>query len=64
MIRKARAEQIVREPRHRDRFDYIFVGSWDAHPKADARVQVATLVFSKPVDGHLDKRSLRRHGRS
>jgi endonuclease/exonuclease/phosphatase family metal-dependent hydrolase len=42
-------EQIVRQPHHRSRFDYVFVGSWEAHPKAHARVQAARLAFDKPV---------------
>ncbi|MBE1507908.1 endonuclease/exonuclease/phosphatase family protein [Rhizobium viscosum] len=45
------SEQIVRQPGHRCRFDYVFVGSWDAHPKAHAVIQSATLAFDKPIDG-------------
>jgi endonuclease/exonuclease/phosphatase family metal-dependent hydrolase len=45
------AEQIVRQPHYRTRFDYVFVGSWDAHPKARAKVEAARLAFDKPVDG-------------
>lgn len=48
---KAGAEQIVRQPGYRDRFDYVFIGSWDAHPKAHARVESAKLAFDRPVDG-------------
>ena len=44
------AEQIVRQPNHRSRFDYVFVGSWDAHPKAHAKVQDARLAFDRPID--------------
>jgi len=38
-------------PGHRDRFDYVFIASRDAHPKAHARVQSATLCFDRPIDG-------------
>jgi endonuclease/exonuclease/phosphatase family metal-dependent hydrolase len=48
---RAGADQIVRQPGHRSRFDYVFVGSWDFHPKGHARIQSATLAFDKPIDG-------------
>jgi hypothetical protein len=48
---RAGAEQIIRQPNYRCRFDYVFVGSWDTHPKAHARVQSAALAFDQPVDG-------------
>jgi endonuclease/exonuclease/phosphatase family metal-dependent hydrolase len=48
---KAGAEQIVGQSDYRKRFDYVFVGGWDAHPKAHARVQSAKLVFDQPIDG-------------
>jgi endonuclease/exonuclease/phosphatase family metal-dependent hydrolase len=48
---RAGAKQIVRQPHHRSRFDYVFVGGWDAHPKAHAEIQSARLAFAKPVDG-------------
>jgi endonuclease/exonuclease/phosphatase family metal-dependent hydrolase len=44
-------DQIVRQPSHHSRFDYILVGSWDFHPKARALIQSAMLVFNKPIDG-------------
>ena len=47
----AGAEQIIGQPGHRSRFDYVFVGSWDAHPKAHARVKTASLAFDRPIDG-------------
>jgi endonuclease/exonuclease/phosphatase family metal-dependent hydrolase len=47
----AGARQIVGQPGHRSRFDYVLVGSWDAHPKAHARVEAASLAFDKPIDG-------------
>lgn len=48
---RAGIEQIVRQPNHRSRFDYVFVGSWGAHPKGHAFIQSATLAFDKPTDG-------------
>lgn len=49
----ARSEigMIVRQPHHRRRIDYIFVGSWDAHPHAACEIQAASLAFDQPVDG-------------
>jgi endonuclease/exonuclease/phosphatase family metal-dependent hydrolase len=44
--------QIVGQPRHRRRVDYVFVGSWDAHPMAHGRVVSAQLAFNQP-DGDL-----------
>jgi len=44
-------DQIIRQPDHRRRVDYVFIGSWDAHPKAHGRVQAATLAFDQPTDG-------------
>lgn len=42
---------LVRQPGHRRRIDYVFVGSPHAHPHAHARVRDARVVFDKPVDG-------------
>jgi endonuclease/exonuclease/phosphatase family metal-dependent hydrolase len=42
---------IVRQPGHRRRLDYVFTGSWHAHPKARAEVVEARLVLDQPVDG-------------
>jgi endonuclease/exonuclease/phosphatase family metal-dependent hydrolase len=47
----AGAEQIIGQPHHRSRFDYVFVGSWDAHPKGHARVVNANLAFNQQIDG-------------
>lgn len=49
----ARSEivMIVRQPHHCRRVDYVFVGSWDAHPKAFCEIQSASLGFDRPVDG-------------
>jgi endonuclease/exonuclease/phosphatase family metal-dependent hydrolase len=44
-------DQIIRQPDHRRRIDYVFIGSWEAHPKAHARVQAAKLAFDQPIDG-------------
>src|SRR6266496_989921 len=44
-------DQIVQQPNHRRRIDYVFVGSWGAHPRAHARVRTAALAFDRPVDG-------------
>ena len=41
----------VRQPGHRRRLDYVFTGSWHAHPKARAEVIEARLVLDQPVDG-------------
>jgi endonuclease/exonuclease/phosphatase family metal-dependent hydrolase len=44
-------EQLVGQPGHRRRVDYVFVGGRDAHPDVSARVKSAELVFDRPVDG-------------
>jgi endonuclease/exonuclease/phosphatase family metal-dependent hydrolase len=44
-------DQIMRQPGHHRRFDYVFVGSWDFHPKARAQIQSAMLAFDKPIEG-------------
>lgn len=48
---KAGIEQIIGQPNYRRRFDYVLVGSWDAHPKAYAQVQSAECVFNQSVNG-------------
>jgi endonuclease/exonuclease/phosphatase family metal-dependent hydrolase len=48
---RAEIEQIVRQPGHRRRIDYVFVGSWHAHPHAQCRIESATLAFDQPSDG-------------
>ena len=48
---RAEIEQIVRQPGHRRRIDYVFVGSWHAHPDAYCRIEAATLAFDQPTDG-------------
>lgn len=44
-------EQTVRQPRHRRRLDYVFIGSWHAHPQAYRHVRAAALAFDQPTDG-------------
>ena len=44
-------DQIVRQPGHRRRVDYVFVGSWPAHPQACCAIRVATLAFDQPSEG-------------
>ena len=48
---RAGVDQIVRQPAYHNRFDYVLVGSWDAHPKAHAHVLSAELVFHQPIEG-------------
>ena len=48
---KSEISMIVRQPHHRRRVDYVFVGCWDAHPNAACEVQATTLAFDQPVDG-------------
>jgi endonuclease/exonuclease/phosphatase family metal-dependent hydrolase len=43
-------DQIVRQPNHRRRLDYVFVGSWHAHPHADGRIRAARLAFDQAID--------------
>jgi endonuclease/exonuclease/phosphatase family metal-dependent hydrolase len=44
-------DQIVRQPNHRRRIDYVFTGSWHAHPNAHCQVRTARLAFDQPADG-------------
>jgi len=44
-------DHIVRQPNLRRRLDYIFIGSWDAHPDAHCHIQRASLALDGPVDG-------------
>jgi endonuclease/exonuclease/phosphatase family metal-dependent hydrolase len=43
-------EQIIRQPRHRRRLDYVFTGSWHAHPKAHCEIRAANLALDQPVE--------------
>jgi endonuclease/exonuclease/phosphatase family metal-dependent hydrolase len=47
----AGADQVIGQPGYHRRFDYVFVGSREAHPKAHARVLSAALAFDKPSHG-------------
>jgi endonuclease/exonuclease/phosphatase family metal-dependent hydrolase len=42
---------IIRQPGHRRRIDYVFVGSWYAHPNAHCYINSAELALDQPVDG-------------
>ncbi|MGH3255450.1 MAG: endonuclease/exonuclease/phosphatase family protein [Streptosporangiaceae bacterium] len=44
-------DQIVRQPSHHHRFDYVLIASAHAHPDGKCRVDSARLVFDEPVDG-------------
>ncbi|WP_107655813.1 endonuclease/exonuclease/phosphatase family protein [Nocardia suismassiliense] len=44
-------DQIVRQPGHRRRLDYVFTGSWHAHPKARCEIRAAQLAFDQPTGG-------------
>jgi endonuclease/exonuclease/phosphatase family metal-dependent hydrolase len=45
---RAEIDQIVRQPSHRRRLDYVLIGSWHAHPEAFCRVRSARLAFDEP----------------
>ncbi|CAN7433145.1 endonuclease/exonuclease/phosphatase family protein [Rhizobium leguminosarum] len=47
----AGAERIIGQRNYHRRFDYVLVGSWDAHPKGRAEIQSAECVLDRPVDG-------------
>ncbi|HEX5121500.1 MAG TPA: endonuclease/exonuclease/phosphatase family protein [Pseudonocardiaceae bacterium] len=42
---------IVRQPDHHRRLDYVFLGSWHAHPHGRAEVRAADLAFDHDTDG-------------
>jgi endonuclease/exonuclease/phosphatase family metal-dependent hydrolase len=44
-------DQIVRQPNHRRRIDYVFTGSWHAHPRSHCHIRAAALAFDQPTDG-------------
>ena len=48
---RAEIDQIVRQPHHRRRLDYVLAGSWHAHPEAFCRVRSASLAFDEPSEG-------------
>jgi endonuclease/exonuclease/phosphatase family metal-dependent hydrolase len=43
--------QILRQPNHQRRIDYVFVGAWHAHPDARCEIRSARLAFDQPLDG-------------
>jgi endonuclease/exonuclease/phosphatase family metal-dependent hydrolase len=43
-------QQVVGQPTHRRRIDYVLVGSWHAHPNARCEIRSADLAFNAPVD--------------
>jgi endonuclease/exonuclease/phosphatase family metal-dependent hydrolase len=47
----AEIAQLIGQPGHRERIDYVFVGSAHAHPRARARIAAARLVGERPIDG-------------
>jgi endonuclease/exonuclease/phosphatase family metal-dependent hydrolase len=48
---RSEMDAIIRQPNHRRRIDYVFVGSWYAHPKAHCYIESAKLEFDRPIDG-------------
>jgi endonuclease/exonuclease/phosphatase family metal-dependent hydrolase len=42
---------VVRQPEHRRRIDYVFIGSWHQHRDAHCQVRSATVAFDQPIDG-------------
>jgi endonuclease/exonuclease/phosphatase family metal-dependent hydrolase len=42
---------VVRQPEHRRRIDYVFIGSWHSHSKAYCQVRSAAVAFDQPIDG-------------
>jgi endonuclease/exonuclease/phosphatase family metal-dependent hydrolase len=50
-VAAAEIDQLVGQPEHRRRIDYVFVGSAHAHPRARARIVAARLVGDGPVEG-------------
>jgi endonuclease/exonuclease/phosphatase family metal-dependent hydrolase len=50
-VAAAEIDRLVGQPGHRQRIDYVFVGSAHAHPQARTRIMSARLVGDHPVDG-------------
>ncbi len=48
---RSEMDAIIRQPNHRRRIDYVFIGSWYAHPKAHCYIKSAALAFDQPIDG-------------
>jgi endonuclease/exonuclease/phosphatase family metal-dependent hydrolase len=47
---RSEIDQVIRQPEHRRRIDYVLVGSWHAHPRARCRIRSAALAFDRPSD--------------
>ncbi|QIS24374.1 endonuclease/exonuclease/phosphatase family protein [Nocardia terpenica] len=43
-------ELLIRQPGHRRRIDYVFIGAPLSHPHGFARIRSAALAFDKPAD--------------
>ena len=43
---RSEMDAIVRQPNHRRRIDYVFVGSWHAHPNAHCYINSAELTLT------------------
>jgi hypothetical protein len=48
---RSEIDNVIRQPGHRRRIDYVLVGSWDAHPEAYCRVDTVDLTFNEPDGG-------------
>jgi endonuclease/exonuclease/phosphatase family metal-dependent hydrolase len=48
---RSEMDAIIRQPGHRRRIDYVFVGSWYAHPGAHCYIKSAELAFDQPIGG-------------
>jgi endonuclease/exonuclease/phosphatase family metal-dependent hydrolase len=44
-------DELIGQPEHRRRIDYVFVGAGRAHPNAYGRIRAARLAFDEPVNG-------------
>lgn len=44
-------DAVVRQPQHRRRIDYVFIGSWHQHRSAYCQVRSAAVAFDQPIDG-------------
>jgi endonuclease/exonuclease/phosphatase family metal-dependent hydrolase len=48
---RAVVDAVVRQPQHRRRIDYVFIGSWHQHRSAYCQVRSAAVAFDQPIDG-------------
>jgi endonuclease/exonuclease/phosphatase family metal-dependent hydrolase len=44
-------DAVVRQPQHRRRIDYVFIGSSHQHRSAYCQVRSAAVAFDQPIDG-------------